>query len=284
MWPVTRRYGRAGRLPCPRDVGEEGARFAPLGEAVRRPYLDVAIRVEIVGGPAGREGPIIRTVTNGYGDEWEVGDGHVGGTGGLVETTVVDAPPPAVAPSALVDTVGAAAVTRNEGVGAIDVEDDPIIDVLVDSLVGARVDRRGCHPSLPDARPDVGMLDPVGSGSGVGDVNLTTSVNGSGPVDGKQGAGKRDAPMLTGDGEPQELSEIGSAEVVKPRGREGGLEGGALRSARRKAPDDARAVLDHKRDEGSSTCGQARRGCNGLLDVGGAEKDRDITTAGTGGV
>ena len=157
--------------------------------------------------PAGREGracrdPIIRIVINGYGDEGEVGDGHVGGTGGLVETTVVDAPPPAVAPSALVDTVGAAAVTRNESVGAIDVEDDPIIDVLVDSLVGARFDRRSCDPSLPDARPDVGILDSVGSSSSVGDVNLTTPVNSSGAVDGKQGAGKRDAPMLAGDGEP----------------------------------------------------------------------------------
>ena len=165
-----------------------GARFAPHGEAVRRPYLDAAVRVDVVGPPARREGPIIRTVINGYGDEWEVGDGHVRGTGGLVETTVVDAPAPALAPSALVNTVGAAAVTRNEGVGAIDVEDDPIIDVLVDSLVGARVDRRGCYPSLSDARPDVGTLDAVSSSSGVGDVNLTTPVNSRGAVDGKQGA------------------------------------------------------------------------------------------------
>jgi len=202
MWPVARRYGRAGRLPHPRDAGEEGARFAPLGEAVRRPYLDAAVSADVSGAPAGREGPTIRTVINRYGDEWEVGDGHVGGTGGLVETTVVDAPPPAVAPSALVDTVGAAAVTRNESVGAIDVEDDPIVDVLVDSLVGARFDRRGCYPSLPDARPDVGILDSVGSSSSVGDVKLTTPVNSRGAVDGKQGAGKRDAPMLTGDGEP----------------------------------------------------------------------------------
>ena len=103
----------------------------------------------------------------------------------------------------------------------------------------------------------MGTLDAVSSSSGVGDVNLTTPVDSSGAVDGKQGAGKRGAPMLTGDGEPQELSEIGSAEVVKPRGREGGPEGGALRSARRKAPDDVRAVLDPKRDEGSSTRGQA---------------------------
>ena len=38
--------------------------------------------------------------------------------------------------------------------------------------------------------------------------------DGGGVVDGKQGAGKRDASMFTGDGEPQELGEIGRAEVV----------------------------------------------------------------------
>ena len=105
-----------------------------------------------------------------------------------------------------------------------------------------------------------------------------------GVVDGKQGAGKRDAPTLTGDGGPQELGEIGSAEVVKPRGREGGPEGGAWCSARRKVPDDVSAVLDPKRDEGSSTCGEVQRGGRGLLDVGGAKKDRHSTAAGTGGV
>ena len=103
-----------------------------------------------------------------------------------------------------------------------------------------------------------------------------------GVVNGKEGAGKRDAPMLTGDGEPQELGEIGRAEVGKPRSREGGLEGGAWRSARRKAPDSA-SVPDPKRDEGTSICGEAQRGGGALLDVGGAEKDRRITAAGTGG-
>ena len=65
--------------------------------------------------------------------------------------------------------------------------------------------------------------------------------------------------MLASNGGPNELGEIGGAEVGEPHGREGGLEGGTRRSAGGEAFDDVGVALEGERGVGSGTRGEARR-------------------------